>query len=280
MTGNQAGQSAEEIARRTRDKIERLQRAATAWEAGAAGEQATGQTLAQLDSTAWRVLHDVRWPGRARANIDHVVIGPPGVFVIDSKNWSGRVAVTDGVLRQNGRPRESAVVGVAEAGIAILELAPDVPVHPVLCLVRDEPAQGWVRDVMLCSTVNLLALITSRPAALTTDEVRRVSAAIQAGLAAPASKPRPKPAARPGGSRPTRQRRSTRKRSEPSLVRLLGFLLMALLMLGALQTGLFHAVATKISEVVVGEVVDDPPAKAPAEQPRRATKQKDASGNG
>ncbi len=120
VMSNQAGQSAQEQARLRREKIQRLERSAAAWEAGAVGEQATGQVLARLDPKVWTTWHDVRWPGRQRANIDHVVVGQPGVFVIDSKNWTGSVTIADGVLRQNGRSRESAVVGVAEAGIAVL----------------------------------------------------------------------------------------------------------------------------------------------------------------
>ena len=39
-------------------------------------------------------------------SIDHVVIGPPGVFTINAKNLSGKVAVRDGVLVQKGRRRD------------------------------------------------------------------------------------------------------------------------------------------------------------------------------
>lgn len=118
MAGNGVGESAEQIAKRQREKIARLERSAAAWEAGAAGERATGEVLAALDPVEWSVLHDVRWPGRARANIDHVVVGLGGVFVIDSKNWSGKVEVKNGVLRQNGFSREKEVAGVAESAIA------------------------------------------------------------------------------------------------------------------------------------------------------------------
>ena len=62
------------------------------------------------------------WPGRRFANIDHVVVGPGGVFVIDSKNWSGDVRVVEGTLRQNGRSREKAVASAADASLAVAEL--------------------------------------------------------------------------------------------------------------------------------------------------------------
>ena len=51
---------------------------------GAAGEQATAEVLAGLANRRWVVLHDRAMPG-TRANVDHLVIGPTGVWLIDSK---------------------------------------------------------------------------------------------------------------------------------------------------------------------------------------------------
>ena len=39
------------------------------------------------------IFHDLALPG-ADANLDHLVIGPTGVFVIDSKQWTGQVYQT------------------------------------------------------------------------------------------------------------------------------------------------------------------------------------------
>ncbi len=36
------------------------------------------------------ILHDLAIPG-SRANGDHLLIGPPGVFLVDSKAWHGRI---------------------------------------------------------------------------------------------------------------------------------------------------------------------------------------------
>lgn len=55
------------------------------WLRGAAGEVATAVILDRL-SRRWVVLHDRRLPG-TRANVDHLVIGPRGVWVIDSKAY-------------------------------------------------------------------------------------------------------------------------------------------------------------------------------------------------
>ena len=56
----------------------------SAWRRGAVGERRTARLLAALERHGWAVLHDLALPD-GRANLDHLVIGPGGVFVIDSK---------------------------------------------------------------------------------------------------------------------------------------------------------------------------------------------------
>jgi hypothetical protein len=63
---------------------------ASAWQRGAAGERHTARLLDPLARHGWAVLHDLALPG-SRANLDHLVIGPGGVFVIDSKQYRGRL---------------------------------------------------------------------------------------------------------------------------------------------------------------------------------------------
>jgi hypothetical protein len=61
-----------------------------AWRRGAAGERRTARLLERLTRDGYVVFHDLAIPG-SPANVDHLVIGPSGVFVIDSKQWSGTV---------------------------------------------------------------------------------------------------------------------------------------------------------------------------------------------
>jgi hypothetical protein len=63
---------------------------AVAWRRGAAGERRTARLLDPLGRQGWAVLHDLAVPG-SQANLDHLVIGPGGVFVIDSKQYRGRL---------------------------------------------------------------------------------------------------------------------------------------------------------------------------------------------
>ena len=73
-----------------------------------AEERATAEALEALPRDRWRVLHDVPWPGRPRDVVEHVVVGPAGVFVIDTKTWSGTVTVRAGVLRLDRYSRQGA----------------------------------------------------------------------------------------------------------------------------------------------------------------------------
>jgi hypothetical protein len=63
---------------------------AVAWRQGAAGERRTARLLAPLERHGWAILHDLAVPG-STANIDHLALGPGGVFVIDSKQYRGRL---------------------------------------------------------------------------------------------------------------------------------------------------------------------------------------------
>ena len=135
-----AGESAAEVAQRLRQKAERQLEVAGQYEKGAVGERATADALAGLDSQDWVVMHDLAWPGRARANIDHVVVGPPGVFAIDTKNWSGRVELKEGhrVVRSGpyGWVRHPIYAGIvmAIAGTALVTGEATALVAPVVML--------------------------------------------------------------------------------------------------------------------------------------------------
>jgi hypothetical protein len=63
---------------------------ARTWQRGAHGERRTARLLDRLARDGYVVFHDLAVPG-SPANVDHLVIGPTGVFVIDSKQWSGSV---------------------------------------------------------------------------------------------------------------------------------------------------------------------------------------------
>ncbi|MEU9818365.1 nuclease-related domain-containing protein [Pseudonocardia alni] len=76
------------------------------WRLGADGEQRTAHLLTALTGRtrrdrllgrppAWQVLHSVPLDGGA-ADLDHVLIGPPGICVVDTRHHRGRSLLLDG----------------------------------------------------------------------------------------------------------------------------------------------------------------------------------------
>lgn len=125
---------------------------------------------------SWVVLHDVRWPGRPFASIDHIAVGPSGVFVIDSKRWTGQVQLSGNVLRQNGQRREREVLSAGEAAGAVWRRLPHLPtawVTPVLCIVSRD-VDGWAGSVAVCHKTSIVDLLTSRPTVLAPEVIHSV----------------------------------------------------------------------------------------------------------
>lgn len=168
------------------EQLARARRNRQAWEAGAAGERAVGGVLEGLGENGWRVLHDVHWPGRPKANLDHVAIGPGGVVVIDAKNWSGTVSVRDGVLRQNGYRRDQVPVAVcAAAGAVTALLAPQhrSVVRAVVCLVQQPLApQTLAPGAVLVGLTGLAPWLRSLPPVLRSEEVVALHASLRRDL--------------------------------------------------------------------------------------------------
>jgi nuclease-like protein len=74
---------------------------ARSWQRGAQGERRTARLLDRLTRDGYVVFHDLAIPG-SPVNLDHLVIGPSGVFVIDSKQWTGSIRQgADGLVWHN-----------------------------------------------------------------------------------------------------------------------------------------------------------------------------------
>lgn len=61
------------------------------WQFGAWGEQETAKVLSKLEGEGWLILHDL---SAGRGNVDHIAVGPGGVYLLDSKRLGGSVSVS------------------------------------------------------------------------------------------------------------------------------------------------------------------------------------------
>jgi hypothetical protein len=111
LAGNRPGALAQEQATLHRDaapvrtllaRVLHVHTEERAWRVGAKGEEAVAAQLAKLDSR-WLVLHAVP-VGERGADIDHVVIGPAGVFTLNAKHHPGaKIWVGGDAVMINGR---------------------------------------------------------------------------------------------------------------------------------------------------------------------------------
>jgi hypothetical protein len=148
---------------------------AIAWRRGAAGERRTARLLGQLERQGWVVLHDLAVPG-SRANLDHLVIGPGGVFVIDSKQYRGRLHLDPSGRLWHGRyplaPTLRAVSFEADRAARVLP-DPGVVVVPIVAVhdARVPWGKVVVEGVPVVAARRLPSMLRTLPAVLAPERV-------------------------------------------------------------------------------------------------------------
>ncbi len=65
------------------------------WSIGAEGERMTGKEIEKLSEKDWHCEHSIK---HAHGDWDHVLIGPPGVFLVDSKHLHKTAVVASDAL--------------------------------------------------------------------------------------------------------------------------------------------------------------------------------------
>jgi hypothetical protein len=149
------------------------------WQWGAAGEQWTADELKRLGKD-WRVFHDIP---DGNGNWDHVAVGPPGVFVIDSKNFSQKAYVDENGIR-SGRLRHS---GAASRGSAVRmkELIQQqttlaVWVQGIVAIWGEFDHEQIERDrVLYIKAPRLVDILLAMPARLSDTDRQRVATALE-----------------------------------------------------------------------------------------------------
>jgi hypothetical protein len=126
----------------------------------------TARALVALPAE-WTVMHHVRWPDRSGAAVDHVVVGPGGVFVIDSST---------------ARRATASACAVAADVLAIGASLDRSIVHPVLCHDGNH-GEVAVRDVVVCSPDEIVPLLLSLERVIDADELGSTQAFVASAMA-------------------------------------------------------------------------------------------------
>jgi hypothetical protein len=156
------------------------------WLVGALGEIEVGRVLAQL-GPSWFVRHSVPI-GSGTTDVDHLVIGPAGVFAINTKHHRGAsVWVGDYVVRVGDRnekyfgPSRGEGLNVARRLASHVDFV--VPVHPVIAVLN---AHSFVdrravdaREVTVVEAKDLVRWLEQQPDQLTETQVSLLTLAAE-----------------------------------------------------------------------------------------------------
>lgn len=163
------------------------------WYVGALGELAVASRLASLEPT-WTVLHSIQI-GSHGSDIDHLVIGPPGVFCINTKfHDNANIWIGSERLLVAGRKTDYLRNSRHEAARTqrMLRAASDVDtaVMPMLVFVRPRriTRKADARGVIVLRDAELVRRLTRMPATIPkrrVEQLARVASAASTWGSAP-----------------------------------------------------------------------------------------------
>jgi hypothetical protein len=140
------------------------------WRRQAAMERHTARVLAPLEDEGWLVLHDLTLP-RWLHSLEHLVVGPTGVWVVASWQPQGRLsgaaAVPTGLLGE----LRSQTYAIAE----LLDGWAQVPIRSLLCLHRSWPGTPQTLRGIRVTTARQLAQVVRSGSPVAPGEVERAT---------------------------------------------------------------------------------------------------------
>ncbi|MEU6817772.1 nuclease-related domain-containing protein [Streptomyces sp. NPDC046860] len=149
------------------------------WASGLKGEQRTARRLRRLRSHGWLTLHSVQWA--TGTDIDHLAIGPAGVFAINSKRHPGKTLwYGDRAVTVNGASTKHIAASQSEARKVCRTLSTpcgfEVPVRPVISVVDAAKlrVKGANPPVLVLEVEHLDRVLSGLTPTLTTDQVAHI----------------------------------------------------------------------------------------------------------
>jgi hypothetical protein len=163
-------------------KAAELRAQAALWEKGRDGERRVAEILRGLPEPAWHVLHDLQIGSRG-ANLDHLVVGPGGVFTINTKNVAGSVWVAERKLLINGNSRSEYLPKAVREAARVAErltaaVGRPVTVAPTIVFVENRIAiKAMPHDVTVLHAQQLVSWLLARPVSLAFPDVTMIARA-------------------------------------------------------------------------------------------------------
>ena len=131
------------------------------------------------------VILDDRHVASAHAAVDHLVVGPSGVYVVDRQSWTGQISTSSDTIYVDGRQRSGATDPVLRATSAVEqvlghELKPlGAQVYPVITIegATNRGFEGAIGKVTLATTRSVAKIIRAGQPTLGPETVIRLSLA-------------------------------------------------------------------------------------------------------
>ncbi len=154
-----------------------------AWRRPSVAERHTEGQLRKLERSGYRSLHARAIPG-TDAQIDHLVIGPTGVYAVDSEKWDKRLPVRTqshrklfhGPFSKKDRLDEARMEATKAGELISQELGREITVVPSLAIYG--PKIPWkvlkVREVDVFDGSRVRKWITRRERSLTEAEIEQI----------------------------------------------------------------------------------------------------------
>ncbi|WP_018500835.1 UvrD-helicase domain-containing protein [Parafrankia discariae] len=188
--------------RHLNDTLAQLKEEVRRWEAGGRAEQGVARALVEMCDAGWHLLPDRRWPGTRRANIDMIVVGPGGVFVLDVKNWR-EFSIEQGHLRRGEADADDDLRKLLDQTLAVEDVLadaglPPTEVVPLLVLAGRSGLRERIDRVTVLGARDLTLELAHHGARLAPDLVERLLTCLADGCPPmPRATDPPAPAARP-----------------------------------------------------------------------------------
>jgi hypothetical protein len=144
------------------------------WTKGAAGEYLMDLSLHNHVNEGAVILTDRQVPG-TKSNIDHIVVAPSGVWIIDSKVWKGKIeyksATMMGTAKRlfvGGTDRTPAVEAIFNLVIPVAQFIGDrsVPIKPALVFIEGDWSDASAARILASKPYQHLSVWISWPKAI------------------------------------------------------------------------------------------------------------------
>jgi len=130
----------------------------------------------------WTVLHNV-FVAEQTSHVDHLMIGPPGVFAVDSRTYANRVRVSGDDMWSGESPKTSDAL-TTKKHVEVLADVLGVDIPAALCIhTAPLPSIRFViADITVLAPEGLVPWIRGRPPRLLDFEVSALTAAARQRL--------------------------------------------------------------------------------------------------